>query len=140
MMTKLNDEMVTCVLDNAYSAEDVFITNENNKFNPIYEKGEIVEIFAASLNQSIKVKPVFANDYYAIVYNLVAEAGVISQKLSVEEGYLTNFLIFNNTISYFVSFTDPKLMIASMRPDTVPRLWLELDAGKQNYVVYVKVD
>ena len=27
MMTKLNDEMVTCVLDNSYSAEDVFITN-----------------------------------------------------------------------------------------------------------------
>ena len=139
-MINLDDEMVNCVEENAYSAQDVFISNENNKFNPIYEKGKIAEIFAASLNQSIKVKPFYANQYNAIVYDLVAEAGVMSQKLSVDEGYLTNFLILNNSISYFISFTDPKLMIASMRPDPVPRLWLELDVGKQNYVVYVKVD
>ena len=40
-MINLDDEMVNCVEENAYSAQDVFISNENNKFNPIYEKGKI---------------------------------------------------------------------------------------------------
>ena len=38
-MTKHDREMITCVEENAYSAKDVSITHENNKFNPICEKG-----------------------------------------------------------------------------------------------------
>ena len=142
-MTKLNDDLVNCIEENAYSAKELFISNENNEFNPSYENGKIVDIFSASLSKSIKVKPFFPNEYNAIAYDLLAEAGVISQKFSLKEGspYIpNNFLILNNTISYFISFTDSKLMIASMRPDPVPRLWLQLDVGKQNYVVYIKVN
>ena len=141
-MTKLDDDVVNCIEKNAYSAKDIFISNENNKFNPKYEREQITEIFAASLNQSIKVKPFFANEYSAIAYDMVPEAGVISQKFSIEEGsqFLTNFLILNNTIGYFVIFTDPKLMITSTRPDPVPRLMLELGIGKGNYFVYIKVN
>ena len=44
-MTKLNDDLVNCIEENAYSAKELFISNENNEFNPSYEKGKIVDIF-----------------------------------------------------------------------------------------------
>ena len=141
--TKTDAELIDIIEENAHSPNDIFITNKNNKFNPVFENNRIVELFSASSNESIKVRSYFANDVNAIAYNLLFEPGTISQKLGVDgmniDQNSTLQLFLNNSLTYYVIFTDPKLMISSMRPDPVPRLLLKVEKGKNNYLLFMKV-
>ena len=143
--TKTDAELIDIIEENAHSPNDIFITNNNNKFNPVFEKNNIVELFSASSKESIKVKTYYANDVNAIAYTLLFEPGTISQKLGVDSGGMmidqnsTLQLFLNNSLTYYVIFTDPKLMISSMRPDPVPRLFLKVEKGKNNYLLFMKV-
>ena len=143
--TKTDAELIDIIEENAHSPNDIFITNTNNKFNPVFEKSKIVELFSASSKESIKVKPYYANDVNAIAYNLLFEPGTISQKLGVDSVAMmidqnsTLQLFLNNSLTYYVIFTDPKLMISSMRPDPVPRLLLKVEKGENNDLLFMKV-
>ena len=142
-MTLSDDQMIACIEKYAYSANEIFIANENHKFNPIYFNNKIVGLFSASSNQSIKIKSYYFHEVNGMANTLEVESGIMSQTFNARRGLVdqdsTLQLFLNNSISYYVQFTDPKLMIASMRPDTVPRLYIHLKPGAQNRFMFIKV-
>ena len=143
-LTNMSDVQLVETFENyTYSAKDVFISEEDHRFNPVYENDKIVKLLDVSSNESIEVIPYFVNEYNGLAHALYVEPGIISRKWDVHEGYMnqnsTLQVFLNNSIKYILQFTDPKLMIASMRPDPVPRLFHMIDTNSGNTVIFLKV-
>ena len=145
-MTMSDTQMVDCIEENAYHTNDIFVSNQDNlKFNPIYKNNKIVELFAATSNESIKIKSYYFNGINAIVNSLKVQPGIIATKFHVdpEAGVIskdsTLQLNLNNYISYAMQFTDSRFMINSFRPDTFPGLYMKIDKGTQGRLFYLKV-
>ena len=110
-MTMSDTIMVDCIEENAYHTNDIFVSNQDNlKFNPIYKNNKIVELFAATSNESIKIKSYYFNGINAIVNSLKVQPGIIATKFHVdpEAGVIskdsTLQLNLNNNISYAMQF------------------------------------
>ena len=143
-LTNLSDVQLVETFENyTYSAKDVFISEEDHRFNPVYENDKIVKLLDVSSNESIEVIPYFVNEYNGLAHALYVEPGIISRKWDVHEGYMnqnsTLQVFLNNSIKYILQFTDPKLLIASMRPDPVPRLFHMVKENTGNTVLFLKV-
>ena len=145
-MTMSDTKMVDCIEENAYSTNEIFVSNQDHfKFNPIYKNDTIVKLYAETTNQSIKIKSTYFNGINAIVNFLEIQPGIIATKFHVDPaaGVIskdsTLQLHLNNNISYAMQFTDSRLMINSLRPDTFPRLYMKIGKGIQNRLFYLKV-
>ena len=146
-MTMSDTQMVDCIEENAYSTNEIFVSNQEDhfKFNPIYKNDTIVKLYAETSNQSIKINSNYFNGINAIVNFLEIQPGIIATKFHVDPaaGVIskdsTLQLHLNNNISYAMQFTDSRLMINSLRPDTFPRLYMKIGKGTQNRLFYLKV-
>ena len=107
---------------------------DDYKFKPVYKENKLAKLYNAASNKSIKVYSFYSNSINAMLHNLEVDSGVISTDLSTMELYL------NNSFSYFIILTDSKLMTASARPDSVPRLFVKVDAGTGSNIMFIKVD
>ena len=103
-------KFIKCMEANAYSVDEVFATTK-----------------------SVKSRQIYTNKLLNIIQSLEIPPGVITQKLST-----TLTLSFNNSLFYYIYFTDPKMQIAFENPDNVPRILLSLKEN-QSYAVYLKV-
>ena len=97
------------------------------------KNNKLAKLYNAASNKSIKVHSFYSNSINAMLHNLEVDSGVISTNLSTMELYL------NNSFSYFIILTDSKLMTASARPDSVPRLFVKVDAGTGSNIIFIKV-
>ena len=143
-LTNLSDIQLIDTFENyTYSAKDVFVSDEDHRFNPVYKDDKIVELLDVSSNESIKVIPYFVNEYNGLAHALYVQPGIVSRTWNVHEGHIdqnsTLQVFLNNSIQYILQFTDPKLMIASMRPDTIPRLFHIIEANTENTILFIKV-
>ena len=122
-----------CIEENTFSASDILVSKKDYKFKPVYKENKLVELYNAASNQSIKIRSFYSNYVNALLHSLEVDSGVISTNLSTMDLYL------NNSYSYFIILTDSKLMTASARPDSVPRLFAKVDAGTGYNVMFIKV-
>ena len=73
------------------------------------------EIFA-SPSDSFEIRPYYHSRWTGIIYSLELDAGIIGHK------YHSSFkLSLNNSISYEIAITDPKLYFMSDNPATFPK-------------------
>ena len=110
------EQLIKCIEEISYSASDIFILKDDY-IKPIYENDKIIKLFLSATKQTITVTPVLTNGFSAMAYYLTLDNGVISSNLDA-----TLNLHLNNNLSYWFRFADPKLLINSPRPDTVPCL------------------
>ena len=130
------DNLIKCVEENTYSTSDIFISNHStSKFKAINKRGEIDKFMAVDSNQSIEVRPFFMeHTFYIMAHLLYPSPGVIShQAVSTLQLYL------NNSISYYFSIGDPKLIISTVRPDSVPIENEIIQEGTEMYFLFPKV-
>ena len=126
------DKLIKCIEENAYSASDIIIPNYN--FQPIYKDDKVDHYLVSDTNKSIHVLSHYMNDYNGIVHVLQADPGIISEQVNS-----TLQLLLNNTFSYFFVVTDPKLMVATARPDSVPTTIIKLEQGTGTRFLFFKV-
>ena len=126
-----------CIEENTFSASDILVTEDDNKFKPVYKENKLAKLYNAASgasDKSIKVHSFYSNSINAMLHSLEVDSGVISTDLKTMELYL------NNSYSYFIILTDSKLMTASARPDSVPRLFVKVNAGTGSNIMFIKVD
>ena len=123
------EKLITCIEEETYTARDVLALNDG-PFKPVYENDKIIKLFLSATKQTITVTPGLTNCFSAMAYYLTLDNGVISSNLDA-----TLYLNLNNNLSYWFRFADPKLLINSPRPDTVPCLNIKKSDNLQH--VYV---
>ena len=128
------DKLLDCMEDNAYFVRDILISNEKHKFQPIYKKEKIVELFAAATNQSVEIQSYYVANSNGLVHIFKAKAGVITKNVSS-----TLNIHLNMNMNYFLLINDPKVSIPSAMSDTVPRLINQIEEGAGIIQLNIKV-
>ena len=129
-----DDNIFACIEENGYSAQDILVSKEIDKFKPIFKNGKIVELFAAASNQSIKLQKYYLNNNNVMVHVLRAEYGIISNN------YATTFgLHLNNSLNYFIIIHDPKIAITTSMTGIIPRFFVVLEKGQGLVYISLKV-
>ena len=123
-LNETGDKIYECIENYAFSANEIFVSNENHKYQPVYREGKMVKMFAASSNQSIKVESYYLSNVSGMVHVVKADSGIISKNY---ESSLNLYL--NNSMSYFVTIIDLKVAITSSQVGIVPRLLIRLENG-----------
>ena len=126
------DKLIKCIEENAYSASDIIIPNL--RFQPIHKDDKVDHYFASDTNQSIYVHSHYNDNYNGMTHVLYADPGVISEQLN-----LTLQLLLNNTFSYFFIVTDPNLLVATARPDSVPMTIITIEKETGTRFLFFKV-
>ena len=122
------------VMKNGYSVQDIIIAKENHTFQPIYRQDKIVELFAASLNQSIDIQTYFLSNLFALVHILKPKSEIIGNQADS-----TLHLYLNNSLSYNILINDPKIAITTSNHGIVPRLFVILEKGADHSYLILKV-
>ena len=122
------------VMKNGYSVQDIIIANENHTFQPIYRQDKIVELFAASLNQSIDIQTYFLSNRFALAHILKPKSGIIGNQADS-----TLHLYLNNSLSNIILINDPKVAITTANHGIVPRLFVTLEKGADHTYLILKV-
>ena len=118
--TKAEKNLIEFVQDNSYTASDIFVGQENRE---------------ATLNKSFRIQTFYANKHSSLCHSVTLEPGVITPEISS-----TFRLFLNNTLSYYIVMTDPKLSINTARLDTVPRIIFRKNNGTEPPTfLYLKV-
>ena len=127
------EKFIECIEENSYSAHDV-LRFSNSILRPIYKDDKIYHLYASHINKSIHVKPQYVDDYNGMGLFLYSDPGFISEKM---DSTLQLHLV--NNISYYIVIADPKLMIATARPDSAPTTMIKLKKGAGMTYLFLKV-
>ena len=119
---KSGDKLINCVEDNVYTAKDIFMADF--KFKPM---------FAVDSNQSVFVQ-YYGDNYNGLAQVLYPEPGLISKQM-----FSTLQVTLNNTLFYYIMIGDPKIMLNTLRPDTVPITLIKLEKGTGQNILFLKV-
>ena len=109
--------------DNAYLVQDILISKDMGKFQPVYEKDRIVGLFSSTTNQSVEIQTYYL-DSNGLPHIFKPEAGVITKYVSS-----TLHIDLNMNLSYFLVVNDPKLHIPSAMTDIVLRQHAAMEPG-----------
>ena len=114
--TKAEKNLIKFVQDNSYTASDIFVAQENRE-------------------ATFRIKTFYTNKHIPFSHAVTVEPGVITPEISS-----TFRLNLNNTLSYYIIMTDPKLSINNARLDTVPRIIFRKNNGTEPPTfLYLKV-
>ena len=132
------EKFIECIEGNTYSAHDVLMFSNSavhpSNLRPIYKDDKIDHLYAAHSNKSIRVKPQYVDDWNGMGLFLYSDPGFISEKM---DSTLQLHLV--NNISYYIVIADPKLMIATARPDSAPTTMIKLKEGAGMTYLFLKV-
>ena len=93
--TETKNQLINCMEDNAYLVQDILISKDIDKFQPVYEKDKIVGLFSSATNQSVEIQTYYL-DTNGLPHIFKPEAGVITKYVSS-----TLHIDLNMNLSYF---------------------------------------
>ena len=123
-------KLMKCVEQNSLSISDISLQ---------YTEGypgahDFDHYFDASSNESIDIRTLFVNHVNGNAFRLLPHPGVVTEKMTS-----TVHLFMNNTFSYYFIISDPKLIVATARPDSVPTIMLKLERDIGRRYLFIKV-
>ena len=131
---KSEDKLIKCVEENAYMANYILVS-DSYRFKPLYKDNKIDKLFAADSNQSVDVQIHYFDNSNGIAHVLYPEPGVISSNLINSSFSLT----LNNTFTYDIMISDPKLTINTLWHGSFPITIIPLEKGTGLQIFFLKV-
>ena len=126
-----DDRLTKCIEENSLSVNDISLT-----FSKGYSKtGQWDdELLPTNSYQSMDIRTHFANHISGMAHLVLSNTGAITEQIAS-----TLHLHLNNTFSYFVVISDPKVLAPSVRPDSIPRIVMKIDEGTGWRYLFIKV-
>ena len=127
------DKLIKCVEENTFMANDILVS-DSYRFKPLYKDSKIDELFDADSIQSVDVQVHYLDNSNRMAHVLYPEPGVISQRI-----FSSFHLTLNNTFTYDILISDPKLMFTTTRHGSFPTTLIPLEKGSGIKVLFIKV-